>query len=97
MQVFYTTVFCTSVLDCNYSTERTCCSNILQNQLRAFVCVCLTDVQTLRAHNLYVRFCIYDRRFLTGPLFPIGIEHLIYMKFFCYGSSYGFLKKDLNY
>ena len=25
---------------------------------------------------------------LTGPLFPIGIEHLIYMKFFCYGSSY---------
>ena len=45
----------------------------------------------------FVRFCIYDRRFLTGPLFPIGIEHLIYMKFFCYGSSYGFLKKDLNY
>ena len=27
---------------------------------------------------------------LTGPLFPIGIEHLIYMKFFCYGSSYGY-------
>ena len=28
---------------------------------------------------------------LTGPFFPIGIEHLIYMKFFCYGSSYGYL------
>ena len=27
---------------------------------------------------------------LTGPLFPIGIEHLIYMKFFCYGSSNGY-------
>ena len=27
---------------------------------------------------------------LTGPLFPIGIEHLIYMNFFCYGSSYGY-------
>ena len=28
---------------------------------------------------------------LTGPLFPgIGIEHLIYMIFFCYGSSYGY-------
>ena len=28
----------------------------------------------------------------TGPLFPIGIEHLIYMKFFCYGSSYMVIK-----
>ena len=27
---------------------------------------------------------------LTGPLFPIGIEHLIYINFFCYGSSYGY-------
>ena len=27
---------------------------------------------------------------LTGPLFPIGIEHLIYMEFLCYGSSYGY-------
>ena len=27
---------------------------------------------------------------LTGPLFPIGIEHLIYMNFFCYGSSNGY-------
>ena len=27
---------------------------------------------------------------LTGPLFPIGIKHLIYMKCFCYGSSYGY-------
>ena len=27
---------------------------------------------------------------LTGPLFPIGIEHLIYMKFFCHGSSNGY-------
>ena len=27
---------------------------------------------------------------LTGLLFPIGIEHLIYMKFFCYGSSYSY-------
>ena len=28
--------------------------------------------------------------YLTGPLFPIGMEHLIYMKFLCYGSSYGY-------
>ena len=28
--------------------------------------------------------------FLTGPLFPIGIEHLFYMIFFCYGSSNGY-------
>ena len=27
---------------------------------------------------------------LTGPLFPIGIENLIYMCFFCYGSSNGY-------
>ena len=27
---------------------------------------------------------------LTGPLFPIAIEHLIYMRFLCYGSSYGY-------
>ena len=27
---------------------------------------------------------------LTGSLFPIGIEHLIYMIFFCYGSSYSY-------
>ena len=32
-----------------------------------------------------VFFNVYT--YLTGPLFPIGIEHLIYMKFFCYGSS----------
>ena len=25
---------------------------------------------------------------LTGPIFPIGIEHLICMNFFCNGSSY---------
>ena len=25
---------------------------------------------------------------LKGPLFPIGIKHLIYMNFFCYGSSF---------
>ena len=34
--------------------------------------------------NLRKPFCF------SGPLFPIGIEHLIYMKFFCYGSSYGY-------
>ena len=27
---------------------------------------------------------------LTGPLFPIGIEHLIYTIFSCYGSSNGY-------
>ena len=27
---------------------------------------------------------------LTGPLFPIGIEHFIYMIFFCYSSSNGY-------
>ena len=43
----------------------------------------------------YIRFtCPLSMRSyrltLTGPLFPIGIEHLIYMKFFCYGSSNGY-------
>ena len=33
---------------------------------------------------------IYMPLITTGPLFPIGIEHLIYMKFFLYGSSYGY-------
>ena len=34
--------------------------------------------------------CYYHRGTrLTGPLFPIGIEHLIYTIFFCYGSSNG--------
>ena len=27
---------------------------------------------------------------LTEPFFPIGIEHLIYMIFCCYGSSIGY-------
>ena len=43
-----------------------------------------------------VEFCkILCTNDLTGPLFPIGIQHLIYMKFFCCGSSYG-LKKNQN-
>ena len=32
----------------------------------------------------------FTQYLLTGPLFPKGMEHLIYMIFFCYGSSYGY-------
>ena len=39
---------------------------------------------------LLTQFYLHRGTCLTGPLFPIGIEHLIYMKFFCYGSSYGY-------
>ena len=45
-----------------------------------------------RIPSRHYRKCasIQNIAILTGPLFPIGIEHLIYMKFFCYGSSYGY-------
>ena len=38
-------------------------------------------------HGMYDTENIGGGSMLTGPLFPIGIEHLIYMIFFCYGSS----------
>ena len=41
----------------------------------------------LRNLDLLIKTGWSVRAVLTGPLFPIGIEHLIYMKFFCYGSS----------
>ena len=39
-------------------------------------------------HQLSVT--IACRGLLTGPLFPIGIENLIYIILFCYGSSNGY-------
>ena len=36
----------------------------------------------LQIKNLFMTF--------NRALFPIGIEHLIYIKFFCYGSSNGY-------
>ena len=45
----------------------------------------------LNCHAKVFKGCKYKTTswHLTGPLFPIGIEHLIYMIFFCYGSSNG--------
>ena len=40
--------------------------------------------------HFFLLYCTSSTLFmLTGPLFPRGIENLIYMILFCYGSSNG--------
>ena len=55
---------------------------IYEDQLDCTVVVVVFTLKTVLTSIQYP--------YLTGPLFPIGIEHLIYMKFLCYGSSYGY-------